>query len=158
MAMDDNNANGDITQPVEQEMEAKYGQRTNRYALRPRRSSGYNQLQHATLASTVMTQHSMKKGITIFGEAGIEAVQQELKQLHDCKVLKPRSATDLSSSKKWQLCNTSCSSSRNELEKLKAKGVPMAASSMSTQIWKMQALPTWQLNLCCYYAPHQGAR
>jgi hypothetical protein len=34
-----------------------------------------------------MTQHSMKRGIKLFGEAGIEAVLKELKQLHDQKVL-----------------------------------------------------------------------
>ena len=84
---------------VEQEMEAQYGQQTGHYILRPRRPRDYNHL-HATLASTVMTQHSMKKGIKIFGEAGVEAVLQELKQLHDRKVLEPRSATDLSHSEK----------------------------------------------------------
>ena len=85
-------------------MEAKYGQRTNQYALRLRGLRDYNRL-HATLASTVMTQHSMKKGIKIFGEAGIEAVLQELQQLHDRKVLEPRSATDLSQSEKKQRSN-----------------------------------------------------
>jgi hypothetical protein len=38
----------------------------------------------------------MKKGIKLFGEAGIEAVLKELKQLHDCKVLEPTSATTMS--------------------------------------------------------------
>ena len=97
VAADNNGA--DVTQQFEQEMETKYGERTGPYELRPRRPRDYNHL-HATLSSTVMTQHSMKKGIKIFGEAGIEAVQQELKQLHDRKVLEPRSATELSASEK----------------------------------------------------------
>jgi len=39
-----------------------------------------------------MTQHSMKKGLKIFGDAGTAAILQELKQLHDRKVLEPTSA------------------------------------------------------------------
>jgi hypothetical protein len=42
-----------------------------------------------------MTQHSMKKGIKLFGDAGIEAVLKELKQLHDRKVLEPTDATEM---------------------------------------------------------------
>ena len=84
---------------VEHNMEEQYGHRTGPYALRPRKPRDYSHL-HTTLESTVMTQHSMKKGIKIFGEAGVDAVLQELKQLHDRKVLEPRSASDLSASEK----------------------------------------------------------
>ena len=38
---------------------------------------------HAVLEETVMTQHSMKKGIKLFGDAGVDAVLMELQQLHD---------------------------------------------------------------------------
>ena len=98
-AANQDETNTDTPQLIEQEMEEKYGQRTGQYALQPRRPRDYNHL-HATLASTVMTQHSMKKGIKLFGEAGVEAVLQELKQLQDRKVLEPRSATNLSQSEK----------------------------------------------------------
>ena len=60
--VEDNANNNDV---IEHEMETKYGQRTDQYALRPRRPRDYNHL-HATLASTMMTQHSMKKGIKKF--------------------------------------------------------------------------------------------
>jgi hypothetical protein len=30
-----------------------------------------------------MTQHSIKKGIKLFGQAGVDAVSKELQQLHD---------------------------------------------------------------------------
>jgi hypothetical protein len=49
---------------------------------------------HTTLENTVMTQHNMKKGIKLFGDAGINAVLKELQQLHlhDRKVLEPVNA------------------------------------------------------------------
>ena len=43
-----------------------------------------------------MTQHSMKKGLEVFGDAGIEAVLKELVQLHDRKVLEPVDISKLS--------------------------------------------------------------
>ncbi len=36
-----------------------------------------------------MTQHSVKKGLKKFGDAGVNAVLKELQQLHDRKVLEP---------------------------------------------------------------------
>jgi hypothetical protein len=45
---------------------------------------------HATLAHIVMTQHSVKKGLKEFGNAGVDAVLKELQQLHDRKVMEPK--------------------------------------------------------------------
>lgn len=42
---------------------------------------------HPVLESTVMTQHNMSKGVKMFGQAGVDAVQMELQQLHDQKVV-----------------------------------------------------------------------
>jgi hypothetical protein len=78
--------------PVKDTMDAKYGERSGAHNLRARRPRNYSHL-HATLEGTVMTQHSMKKGIEMFGEAGIDAVLAELKQLHDRKVLEPKKDT-----------------------------------------------------------------
>ena len=52
---------------------------------------------HTTLENTVMTQHNMKKGIKLFGDAGINAVLKELQQLHlhDRKVLEPVNAKEM---------------------------------------------------------------
>jgi hypothetical protein len=47
-----------------------------------------------------MTQHSMKKGIKLFGQAGVDAVSKELQQLHDHKVLEPKSPDQISSANK----------------------------------------------------------
>lgn len=55
---------------------------------------------HPELESTVMTQHTMKKGIKLFGEAGVEAVLKEMKQLRDRKVIKPVSGHGLSREQK----------------------------------------------------------
>jgi hypothetical protein len=79
---------------VETDMDEKYGARNNEHALRPRRPRDYGHL-HTTLESTVMTQHSMKKGLKLFGEAGTAAVLKELKQLHDLKVLEPTDANEM---------------------------------------------------------------
>eukprot|EP00978_Attheya_sp_CCMP212_P002446 scaffold4998_cov27-Attheya_sp.AAC.1 len=82
--------------------------------LRPRRKTTYDHIKvkrepkdyshyrnpssnlHALLESTLMTQHSMKKGIKVFGQAGVDVVLSELKQLHDRKVLEPKSDDEMS--------------------------------------------------------------
>jgi hypothetical protein len=42
----------------------------------------------------------MKKEIKLFGQAGVDAVSKELQQLHDCKVLEPKSPDQISSADK----------------------------------------------------------
>jgi hypothetical protein len=74
---------------VDAGMDEQYGIRTGAYNLRPRKPRDYSHL-HATLEETVMTQHSMKRGLKEFGDAGVNAVLKELQQLHDRKVLEPR--------------------------------------------------------------------
>jgi hypothetical protein len=86
----DNDQN--IEQPVESnlegEMELRYGVRSGRYDLRPRRPRDYSHL-HATMDHTCMTQYNLKRGLQIFGNDGIKAVQEELRQLHDRNLLTP---------------------------------------------------------------------
>jgi hypothetical protein len=76
-------------------MNKKYGARTNEHGLRPRKPRDYSHL-YMTLDSTAMTQHGIKRGLKVFGEAGTHAVLQELKQLHDRKVVEPKTFHDLS--------------------------------------------------------------
>ena len=66
--------------PLTAQMDAAYGERTGTYDLRPRRPRNYDHL---------FTQHSIKKGLRIFGDEGSAAVIKELKQLHDLKVIVP---------------------------------------------------------------------
>ena len=49
----------------------------------------------AHLEEMALTQMSMNKGIKAFGKAGIDAVQKELKQLHDRAVMKPTYADEM---------------------------------------------------------------
>jgi len=83
----------------EEEMDAKYGSRTNANQLRPRKPRDYGHL-HATLEHTEMMQYNIKKGIKMFGDAGIKAVLTELQQLHNRKVLEPKSPSEMSSGDK----------------------------------------------------------
>ena len=49
-----------------------------------------------------MTQHNMKKGIKLFGDAGIDAVLKELQQLHDRKALEPVNAKEMTTGEEKQ--------------------------------------------------------
>ena len=95
----DDDANADAHNDVADLMDERYGVRNSDYNLRPRRPRDYGHM-HATLESIVMTQYNMKKGIKVFGEAGVDAVLKELQQLHDRKVLEPKDAAKLSAEDK----------------------------------------------------------
>ena len=92
----DGNDQDDVDVPnIDEQIDETYGARSGKYDLRPRRPRDYAHM-HATLESTVMTQHNIKKDIKLFGDAGVNAVLKELQQLHDRKVLEPKDATKLS--------------------------------------------------------------
>ncbi|KAI2491042.1 Reverse transcriptase (RNA-dependent DNA polymerase) [Fragilaria crotonensis] len=78
-----------IEDNLEARMDEAYGPRTSEHNLRPRKPRDYGHI-HTILESTVMTQHSVKKGLKLFGEKGIDAIMKELDQLHTRKVLKPK--------------------------------------------------------------------
>ena len=59
---------------------------------------GYEQKE--VLHHTVLTQYTLKKGLQVFGPAGVEAVYKELLQLHERKVGEPRDASKLSPTQK----------------------------------------------------------
>ena len=59
-----------------------------------------NSHDHAVLESIAMTQHSMKKGVKLFGQSGVDAILKELKQLHDRKVLMPKVVSELTAEEK----------------------------------------------------------
>jgi hypothetical protein len=72
---------------------------TSEYSLRPRRPRDYGHL-HTVLEHTVFTQHSVKKGLQLYGEDGAKAVLQELQQLHDWNVIEPMDPSNLSPEQK----------------------------------------------------------
>ena len=49
----------------------------------------YEDIMRHPLTATLFTQYSAKKGIKVFGEAGITAVKEELQQLVTRKVMEP---------------------------------------------------------------------
>ena len=69
-------------------MDERYGPRSATYNLRPRKPRDYSHL-HATLKQIAMTQYSLNKGLKEFGITGVQAVLNELQQLHDRNVLTP---------------------------------------------------------------------
>ena len=90
---------------LEHAMDEQYGTCTGTYNLHPRCAHDYSHL-HATFASsacnadctfaeTVMTQHTMKKGLEVFREAGVQTILTEMKQHHDCDVMEPKFADEL---------------------------------------------------------------
>jgi len=87
---DDNDA-----EDIEQMMNDNYGVRMSTHNLRPRKPRDYGHL-HTILEHTVMTQYSVNKGLKIFGESGVEAILQELQQLHGRKVIEPVMPSSLS--------------------------------------------------------------
>jgi hypothetical protein len=87
-------------------MDATYGTRNHSHDLQPRKPRDYSHL-HADLEHTVMTQYNVKKGLKIFGQAGADAVVEEMKQLHDRAVIQPRLANMLT-----------CEEKRNSLQYL----------------------------------------
>jgi hypothetical protein len=75
-------------------MNQKYGPRDTNHDLRPRKLRDYSHM-YATLEGIAMTQHTINPGLKMFSEAGTNAVLQELKQLHDRKVVEPKTFHDL---------------------------------------------------------------
>jgi hypothetical protein len=80
---------------LESEMDKRYGRRDHDHGLRPRRPRDFSHL-HVVLEETVMTEFNMHRGIKEFGNDCVEAVLQELQQLHDRGVLRPVEASSLS--------------------------------------------------------------
>jgi hypothetical protein len=95
----DDDDGGDPVPDIAAEMEARYGQRRSAHGLRPRRPRDYSHL-HTVLEHTVMTQHSLKRGLKEFGDAGVDAVLKELQQLHDRQVIKVMNPTTLTREQK----------------------------------------------------------
>jgi hypothetical protein len=71
---------------LELEMDRRYGARSSRYDLQPRKARDYEHL-YNTIDEFCMTQYKLKKGLEIFGTEGLRAGEEELKQLNDCNVI-----------------------------------------------------------------------
>ena len=87
----------------------------------PRKPRDYDHV-HATLAHTVMTQMSMKKGIKEFGYAGVDAVLAELQQLYDRDVLEPQSADEMTRDEKHAALNYLMFLKKKRCGRIKGRG------------------------------------
>jgi hypothetical protein len=93
---DDNNTSDETNETegnkemadISSQMDVLYGPRNSSYDLRPRKARDYSHL-HLTIGDVCMTQYGLKKGLELFGIEGSLAVEAELRQLHDCKVILP---------------------------------------------------------------------
>lgn len=107
------------SQTLDEAMTQKYGKRTERHKLRPRRKANYNpslcaqtdyviapRFDATRLASrsvcleplfnVLLTQYGMRRGLKMFGKDGDKAVKTEMLQLHNREVMEPKSGTSLS--------------------------------------------------------------
>lgn len=111
------------SQTIDDAMDQKYGRRTGRHNLRPRRKANYDaslcsQTGHVVaprfdatrlaaheaclepLFNVVLTQYGVQRGLKKFGKDGDEAVKAEMLQLHSREVMEPKSGESLSDKNK----------------------------------------------------------
>jgi hypothetical protein len=117
-------ADNDAQTALEREMEDKYGPRTARYSMRQRRAPDYSHLfvnadEDGPLATPQM---SMKRGLKVFGEDGVEAVKKEMLQLHERKVMEPKHATELTQEQRREALAYLMFLKRKRCGKIKGRG------------------------------------
>jgi len=130
-------------QAIIREMTEKYGARppNNKYGLRTRRPRDYGHA-NATLEAITMTQYSMKKGIKVFGEPGVTAVLDELKQLHDRKVLEPKSGANLTREDKKCALNYLMFLKKKRCGRIKGRGCADGRKQRATTTKEEASSPT----------------
>jgi hypothetical protein len=86
---------GEVEDPdLDARMDAAYGRRGGRYRLWPRRNRTYEHL-HAQLVAHMFgqvadtSQYNVNAGIKKFGDAGVDAILSELKQIHELGAILP---------------------------------------------------------------------
>jgi hypothetical protein len=84
---------------LDAEMDSQYGGRTREHGLRPRRPRDYSHV-HIQQENIVMTLHSIKKGLKVFGDNGAKAVVSEMTQLHERNVIKAKKVNMLTREEK----------------------------------------------------------
>ena len=142
---EDENAD-DAPVNVEDVMDIKYGTRLGNYNLRARKPRDYSHI-HATLESIVMTQHSVRKGLRIFGEAGVDAVLKELMQLYDREVLEPKSKDEMTAAERQGGTTVlDVPEAKTKRHRSRAEDAQTGANSVSTRARKRQARLRWRSN------------
>ena len=127
---------------LEQRMDELYGERSGWYGLRPHREPKYAGVPRSHLHMTVTesatiqlsgggktwatAQVMMDKGVKMFGSDGLVSVKTEMKQLHDCKVMRPRFKKELTSQQHSEALSYLMFLKRKRCGKIKSRGVQMA--------------------------------
>ena len=109
----------------------------------------------ADLEATVMTQLNMKQGIKAFGQAGVNAVQKELKQLHDREVLQPIHAEELSREQKRASLQYLMFLKKKRCGKIKGRGC--ADDRIRKGELRVEYCPTGNMVADFFTKPLQGA-
>jgi hypothetical protein len=104
------------------DMDHRYGPRSGRYELRPRKPRDYSHLFVEVDAPLATPQMNMHQGLRLFGEAGVEAVRSEMQQLHDRKVMAVRKASELTIQQKQEALNYLMFLKRKRCGKIKGRG------------------------------------
>jgi Reverse transcriptase (RNA-dependent DNA polymerase) len=111
---------GDPVINIATEMEARHGPQASGHNLQPRKLQDHSHMhtifteagsakpsrpcdyshRHNVLQHIAMTQHGLKQGLKEFGDAGIDAVLKELKQLHDRQVIEAVNPTTMTREQK----------------------------------------------------------
>eukprot|EP00978_Attheya_sp_CCMP212_P040803 scaffold226459_cov23-Attheya_sp.AAC.2 len=84
----------------------------------------------------------MKKGIKVFGEPGVTAALDELKQLHDRKVLEPRSGANLTRKDKKCALNYLMFLKKKQCGRIKGRGCADGRKQRATTTKEEASSPT----------------
>ena len=101
--------------------------RSEHYDLRPLERRNYAMVaagvDKTAVEETLATpQMSMKRGLEIFGDQGVQAVRSEMQQLHDRKVMDPRPSKELTREQKKEALAYLMFLKRKRCGKIKARG------------------------------------
>jgi hypothetical protein len=111
---------------LELDMAEQYGQRTHAYNMRPRKPRDYSHLfasKSGPIVATLATpQMNMRRGLITFGEEGVDAVRNEMKQLHDRKVMQVRKSAELTSQQRMEALAYLMFLKRKRSGKVKGRG------------------------------------
>ncbi|GAX11354.1 hypothetical protein FisN_22Lu047 [Fistulifera solaris] len=110
---------------AEDEMDARYGPRLHNYNLRQRKPRDYGHLFHqlAEVVNSVMfTQYPVEKGLKIFGDPGMNAVDAELRQLDTRDVIEPEDPGSLTREEKLQALRYLMYLKKKRCGKIKGRG------------------------------------
>ena len=89
---------------IDQEMDAHYSPHTDKIYLQPRNPHDYLHL-HTTVEHSHLTQYTVKKGLTLFVEAGLTVLRTVPQKNYDQKVIEQKNSKEVSREEKKEPFN-----------------------------------------------------